>query len=473
MIVNQLVAIGQLFDKGQYEALVDQNDSMREGYIVGADIDIWKEDSSPVLRTYEYSRDDRYLYALGNLPGNLSQPSPVFGINFDKWKGAQEDSKKADQLKGWRNLGRILVKMRDSQVPIVKKSHDWLESHIDDIYETLSEFLFSDQAQESDAPDWLVFRIKDCPEGDYLWPGEIDAFRELYVSSYLTSVDKEGVCHGCQQTKNLASPFKDASMYTIDQAGFSIGFDSDDSKQFLLCRECLANAVIGLNVLEEELTFRAFRMKQGRNKIPVRFFILPNTQLEDNLADFLDKVTLVTKGDAIKTSWTLERRIEQVERQHDPELPETLTVLPTNLSYQVVFYTIDRTSGMKQIMSFYAFPGHRLSKIQSILNDVCDGIGLGSIAALKTGRLFHVLGPEIFRDFLGALFLDTPVSRKNLLRFGVHYRPNNREDTLRHHFLRGIRARNKDERKSRRFASDRAWMLLTILHVLNNYGLTS
>ena len=470
MIVSQLVAIGNLIEQDEYVSLVDRNRAMRKGLIIGADINIWKEGSAAVLRSYEYDDEQRYLYALGSVPSRRSQPSICFPINYPKWKEARNDKTKAQVLQNSANLGRILVGLRSSTEPIVVTTLHWLESSLSRVYQAISDFLFEQDFTGSNAPRWIVFRVRESARGEYRWPGELEAFRQQYVDTYSKgavngeSAGIDGTCFGCRQHTRLASSFREMMTYTLDQAGYAIGFDGDQSRQFMLCRRCLSKAVIGMNTLNRELTFFAFSIqKTMKTKVPVRYLVVPNANSSSDLEACITAVAKTSREGVAASTWSLKEMMKMAERR-SLELPETLAVLPHQLSYTVLFFTTDRTSGMKKSLGSYFFPGSRLREINEILSTIASGFGLERQTQLKMERLYHLMGSKTLTEFLSALFLGTHVDKAGLVKAAVISRSDDKMNTLRTQFLNMVRENNRAKKATLRGYVSRKVRDLLVVH---------
>jgi hypothetical protein len=264
-------------------------------------------------------------------------------------------------------------------------------------------------------------------------------------------------------------------MYTVDQMGYALGFDPDRSHQFMLCRSCIAKARAGLNTLESELTFYAFSIQETRTKkVPVRYVVVPNARDNHGLESCVLSVAKASRGRVSETAWSLQEMMKQGERKRDQslELSETLSVLPHELSYTVVFFTVERPSGMKKVLGSYFFPGTRLREINKILSETASGFELDNQTSLKTERLYHLMGSKVLTDFFAALFLGTRVDRQRLVKAAVLDRADDQENTLREHFLKMIRERSpKNRAKERGSVSAKLRDLLTMYDVLHNNGL--
>ncbi len=477
MIIQQLVRIGALVDTDYYSALIEQSYKGRIKLLAVLDCNIWDNDSPLVPKSYEFKDEEKALYALGYAPGN-SLPSICHPIDFRKWEAARDDENQSMNLKKKSQLGRIVTRTRGTNDVLVSQLNQWLSHNLERIYDVVSEYLFiSNEFTSNTAPKWLILRILDAPEdGAYRWPGELEQLRQLFVNSFTSSsiVEDSGVvCHGCGKRRNSVSSFAAAKMFTLDQVGYSIGFNPNNSTQFPLCEECTTQATVGLNIIESEMTFYAYSVRRGRGTTPVRYQIIPNTENKTSLEQCVRALINVSRRGQARAVQSIKDALEKVERRRENvDLAEALSVLPHRLSYTVAFYYESAQSRMKNMVGSYFFPGTRLREITSILEDISRGFGLSRMTEIKTQRLFHIMGPKVLPAFLGALFLGTRVDRRLLLRAGATYRPDDREDTIRHMFLDMIREKDgKRKLQTQRFVGRRVRDLLTLYDTLYNHDL--
>lgn len=476
MIIQQLVRIGALQDTDQYSALTKQSYKGRTQLLAVVDCDIWNDTSPIVVRSYEFKDDERPLYALGYAPGNIL-PSICFPIDFSKWSVARDDDTQSEKLKGSSQLGRIVTRTRGTDDALITRLNQWLENNLERIYTVVSEYLNHQKFTKATAPRWLVLRILDAATGGtYRWPGEVDQLKQIFVDSFTSSSTVDGsdvICHGCGKNTKSFSSFTGTKMFTLDQVGYSIGLNQKGSMQSPICEECSTNATAGLNVIETEMTFYAYSVKSGRSKLPIKYMVIPNAENATSLEQCIKALINISRKDEIRAIGSIKEAMEKVERRREHvDLAEVLSVLPTKLSYTVVFFSEAAQSGMKNIVGSYFFPGTRLKEITIILEDISRGFGLTRMTEIKTPRLYHIMGPKVFPIFLAALFLGTSVDRRQLLRAGATYRPDDREDTIRHMFLNMIREKDGKARSDgKRFLSSRVRDLLTLHDTLHNHNL--
>ncbi len=477
MIIQQLVRIGSLVDTDRYNALIELAYKGRTEYLAVLDCDIWNNGSPLSPKTYEFRTEERDLYALGYAPGN-ALPSISHPIKFAKWAEARENLSQAKKLKGNSQLGRILSRIKKSSDPLILQLQKWLLDNIERIYDAVSDYLFSkNEFTDKTAPKWLVLRILDSSKnGTYRWPGELGPLRRLFIESFAgdaKSGDITSLCHGCGRPSGTLSPFSGTKMYTVDQVGYSIGFNAQNSAQFLLCDDCTAKATIGLNLINSEMTFFAYSIKSGRKEIPVKYQIIPNTERQQSLEQCIKAIIRISTKGQTRTIQSLSDAFEKAERKRNlVELSEAISVLPHSLSYTVVFFSDAGQSAMKNIIGSYFFPGTRLGEIKFILEDLARGFNLSRMTEIKTQRLFHLMGPKMLPSFFAALFLGTSVDRLSLLSAGVSYRPDDRKDTIRHMFLSMIRETDRAEKsKTRGFVGGKVRNLLAVHDTLYNHGL--
>lgn len=444
MIISQIRAIGSVMHRGKsdYEILVDGRGGITAKHILVADLDIWDTRSSIAFHIEEYASNKAYNYGFGFRTGTSSNLSPCLRL-----------SQKVEAKKIEKDIRtKILLMLKNTNAPLLMALKNWLDIRKSDFADAIVSFVSPLELPRRELPRALVLRFPAEKGGILQFAGEYDEVRELMVERERVysslKEDRRGVCHACGKEGLLRVPFSYGLM-TLDHASFSLGFlDKSKQTQFMICDKCYIDCVNGYNIVEDQLKFWAYSMKEGRGRVRVYYYLIPQTPDRKQLRNAVKTIGKAkrsiidgAKRDLVREIRTINSKIQRADRAAAKrELQQRLKRLQKESDFMAreddkeidVPIIIERVhqSGLGLIVFYFRLtnqPGERPKEV--IGHFYISGSHLRSLAELFSGlrqdysrkeiqlwRLRSLTDDKMFMKILEALFGQSKINYQAFLK---------------------------------------------------------
>ena len=242
-----------------------------------------------VFELEEYKEENRYRYGRGLVAGTSVNLSPAINVNWNqmsdegKFKENIENPSKILNLS--MKITKILKKVSPEriQATIAERFLDWLKTNEKSLRRDVIEHLWKNYRtlSRSERPTLVIFKFQDDTDPTkYLYPGEIEIFREIYVNlSGGQEGSTKGLCSICGSLGPIIEGGYNYGCFTLDQKIFRTLFITDQSgkvnEQFNICPNCLTECQQGYNILESQLKFYAYSIKIGRDQESIYHYLIP------------------------------------------------------------------------------------------------------------------------------------------------------------------------------------------------------
>lgn len=443
MIISQIRAIGSVMrrSKSDYEILVDRRGRITAKHILVADFDIWDTKSSITLHIEEYASNKAYDYGFGFMGGTSSNLSPCLRL-----------SQNADAKKLEKDIRtKILLMLKNTNAPLLMALKNWLDFRKSDFADATVSFISLLDLPKRELPRALVLRFPAKKGGILQFSGEYDEVRDLMVEREKVysspKEDRRGVCHACGKEGSLRVPFSYGLM-TLDQASFSLGFlDKNKQTQFMICDKCYVDCINGYNIVEAQLKFWAYSIKEGRGRVRVYYYLIPQTPDRKQLRNAVKTIGKAkrsiidgAKRDLEREIRTINSRIQRADRAARRGLQQRLKKLQNESDFLaltddkeidvpiiiekvhqsglglIVFYfrlTNQPGEKPKEVMGHFYISGSHLRSLAELFSGLCQDY---SRKEIQLWRLQSLTDDRMFMKILEALFGQSEINYQAFLK---------------------------------------------------------
>jgi len=344
LLISQLMNIGKIIEaKSDYQTLIDSQKKYFRKYFINVILDSennFEKVGSIQLEEYEVERI--YDYGFGITTGSGVLFSPSFNIKWEDIKEQKLFDENIDNHFKVINFGKLflMVKKKDqgiedkyvTQFITFLKDSEKLKNLRKQIVKELYQDFIKKEISNKDRPMRVLFsfKVKENNIETILFPGQMAGFRQWYKSladtSSSSSTEKNGLCHACNNIKEIAGPFN-IGLFTLDQASFSIGFTGKKSNQYQICKDCYALCNRGFNFVEEKLNFYAYKFKKGKDDVRVYHYLIPITTNPEILKESIKEISRIKYQLNQNRKLLLENRIKDISegaRRADKKLKKVL-----------------------------------------------------------------------------------------------------------------------------------------------------
>ncbi len=447
LFISQLLSIGKVIEpKSDYQILIDKQKKITKKYFLNVILIPEKNFKKEKMVLEEYVEEKIYDYGFGITTGSEPLYSPSFNIKWEDIKDEDTFAKNIDDHKKVINIEKLIQMARkESKVddPIVNQFITFLED-IDKVkelrkqivQELFNKFIKGKNSKEK-TPQKILFSFKKTNNSDeILYPGQIDGFRKWYVNLATAGFNKkDGFCHACNKIKEIAGPFN-TGFFTLDQVSFSLGFTKKKSNQFQVCRECYFVLSNGFNFVEKNLNFYAYKIKKGKDDVPVYHYLIPMAKDPIILKDAIKELRRVKTQLNLDRKILTEKRIREIsnaekraEKAQKKELKKKIANLEkekmryednSNISFDInelleqlgslklsfldIFYIVTdhkQNPTVKEIIDVFLIERERIQSLAKTIKEVKEDFSLNS---LRFNDLNLLIGDRFFSKILG-LFL--------------------------------------------------------------------
>jgi hypothetical protein len=427
--------------KSDYEILVDRRGRITAKHILVADLDIWDTKSSVALHIEEYASNKAYDYGFGFMGGTSSNLSPCLRL-----------SQNVETKKLEKDIGtKILLMLKNTNAPLLMALKNWLDIRKSDFADATVSFISLLDLPKRESPRALVLRFPAKKGGILQFSGEYDEVREFMVErERVYSSPKEGcrgVCHACGKEGLLRVPFSYGLM-TLDQASFSLGFlDKSKQTQFMICDKCYIDCINGYNVIEAQLKFRAYSMKEGRVPVPVYYYLIPQTPDRKQLRNAVKTIgkakraiidgakrdfereirtinSRIQRADRVERR-SLEQKLKKIQKRNDYltqtddkeiDVPEMIErVFQSGLGLIVFYFRLTNQPGEKpkEVIGHFYISGSHLRSLAELFSGLRQDY---SRKEIQLWRLRSLTDDKMFMKILEALFGQSEINYQAFLK---------------------------------------------------------
>jgi len=313
--------------KNNFETLVDSQKKYFRKYFINVVLD--SEENFAIvdgLNLEEYDELRKYDYGFGITTGSGPLFSPSFNIKWADIKDQKLFEKNVNNHQKVINFQKLLlmVKKTDYEVNdcIVTNFINFIKDpeNVYKLRKKIVEMLYKEYVIEDnfgkEQPMRVLFSFKIKINGaeESLFPGQIEGFRQWYVSLWESSISPskivKGLCHACNNLKEIVGPFN-SGIFTLNQNSFSIGFNGKNSSQFQVCKDCYLLCMNGFNFVENNLNFYAYKYKKGKDEIRVYHYLIPMVVNHEILKKAITQIKNVKLQLNTNKKVLIENRIKQ------------------------------------------------------------------------------------------------------------------------------------------------------------------
>ncbi len=330
------------------ERLLASQNPYRLTHIYAVEIDLEKDTFKIITEEYDSNKENLYLRGIQG--GNSENLSPVLNI---KPTELAKNPEKVINLRKFPTEQTLFEKqgLNREEFPIYLSLIQWYDRRKDDLANELlnkiQQEYYDDKSKKVDkkAPTLLVFKL--LLNGSPKYPGEIPEFKDAYVvlSTPPSPTDSvTGLCMACGRLKPL-TPVQQVNtslfeFFTLDLNNFVLGMEQKYSNQLTLCIDCQEITKLGLSVLENELSFKAYtRTLDSKNTLFVNHALLPtafSNTLVQGVMESLSKIRR-DRAEEIRRSYRkeleeLSQRLSRVDKKAARELKKQIKEIKEQLA---------------------------------------------------------------------------------------------------------------------------------------------
>ncbi len=401
MLLSLVKKIGEINSDDILVSLIKEQSKYKKDHLFVIEVDPNKNTFQ--VNIEEYSENKEITYLRGIQGGNSSNLSPVLNIKPD------ELNKTGRIINFAKFPASVLESENKDELVIYPQLIEWLEQNKnsveDEIKLKIKDNFFDkkkNKVNKSKCPTLLVFKVHDGESFKY--PGEIDEFIKVYLSSAKVSKDKDsinGICYACGKFVNLipVSKINKAvfEFFSLDLNNFVMGFDAKKTHQLNLCYDCQNDIQQGLNLMVNELSFPSYiKPINSRNNLFVNHILLPLVFDLQKLNEIISRIiqlkniqsqTTTKRNEAENLKENLERVNKKIVRSAKNKIVKTTKKnkedITTNskidertllkefakrgISYLDLFYTNERTGVSNTKIVFMDTTFVNVNKLQKFL----------------------------------------------------------------------------------------------------------
>lgn len=308
MFVSQLLKIGKIIEpKNKYQTIIDSQKKYYRKYFINVILDPAKDfERVGTNQLEEYVEEKIYDYGFGITTGSGALYSPSFNIKWDDIKDQKLFNMNIENHQKALNFEKLFLMVKKTKHEIkddyvnqfitfledTERANDLRKEIVTELFEEFTDTPMKDRPMKV----LFSFKIKQNETEQVYFPGQLEGFRQWYVSSADVSssvaTEKKGLCQACNEIKAIAGPFN-TGLFTLDQNSFAIGFSGKNSNQFQICKDCFAFCSRGFNYVEEQLNFYAYKYKKGRDDVRVYHYLIPIAQNPEILQQAIKQIKRV------------------------------------------------------------------------------------------------------------------------------------------------------------------------------------
>lgn len=466
MFITQVMKIGDVIEsKTDYQTLVDNQKKYNQKYFINVILD--PENNFEIIgkiQPEEYEEEKIYEYGFGISTGSGALFSPSFNIKWEDIKDQKLYDENIDNFKTVINFNKLFLMVSKSNQEIDDKHVTQFINFLKDpespfnLRKQIVQKLFQEFVQKGtsnkDRPMRILFsfKVKKDNTEKILFPGQIDGFKEWYISlanaSMGSSSKNKQLCHVCNKVKEIGRPFN-TGFFTLDQASFSIGFTGKKSNQYQVCKDCYSLCNRGFNFVEDKLNFYAYKYKKGRDDIRVYHYLVPIATNPDIIKEAIKQVSRVKYQLNQNRKILTENRIKALAeglRRADKKQKKVLTdrinkmkeemkkyenntnisfdinelleqLKSTNLSFLDIFYIVSdnkQNPTVKEIVDVIIIKKERIQFLAENILKVKQEYGLNS---LRFNDLNYLVGDKQFINILASFLSGGKINNHTFEKF--------------------------------------------------------